>query len=70
MMMKANIEWSGNNQRRGYGRMPEVHISIEPESEAEKAVLRMAYSGKRRLDVWESGNAEIVITMPRGKNPQ
>ena len=66
--MKAAITYSGNIERRGYGRMPTVRISVEPETEAEKAVLRMAYSGKRTVFIWESGNAEIKIQMPRGRN--
>ena len=66
--MKAEIEFSGNRERRGYGRTPVVHIGLEPENELERAVLRMAYSGKRQVDIWESGNATIIITMPKGKN--
>ena len=66
--MKAEISHSGNVERRGIGRFPYVSISLMPENEAEKAVLRMAYSGKRSVIIWSDGNAEIRFSMPRGKN--
>lgn len=66
--MKAEISHSGNMERRGYGRIPTVSIALTPENEVEKAVLRMAYSGKRTVYIWASGDAEIHIEMPRGKN--
>jgi hypothetical protein len=40
-----------------------------PEGEAEKAILRLAHAGTRELYIHDSGNAELIITMPRGKNP-
>ena len=66
--MKAYISHSGNVDRRGIGRMPFVCIYLEPENETEKAVIRMAYSGKRSVSIWSDGNAEIRFSMPRGKN--
>jgi hypothetical protein len=66
--MKAEIKSSGNREMRGYGRSPYVNIELTPENELERAVLRMAYSGKRELHIWSSGDATIEITMPRGKN--
>lgn len=65
--MKATIQDSGRIQRRD-GSRPYVNIALEPENEAERAVLRMAYSGKRTMLVWSAGNATVQITMPRGKN--
>jgi hypothetical protein len=66
--MKAFLAYSGNTVRRGYGRCPFVSIQVEPETEEEKAILRMLYCGQRRVDVWESGNISITTEMPRGKN--
>ena len=66
--MKAQVEYSDNVERKGYGRIPVVSIALQPESEEERAILRMAYSGKRKVNIWGSGNATIEITMPRGKN--
>lgn len=66
--MKASIQGSGNQNRQNQGRRPYVTIVIEPEGEAEKAVMRMAYSGRRRVFVWDSGIMDLRITMPRGSN--
>jgi hypothetical protein len=66
--MKAEVSWSGNTERRGYGRIPHVHINLEPEGETEKAILQMAYSGRRTVSIWSDGTATIEIAMPRGKN--
>lgn len=66
--MKIEMGGSGNTVRRGYGRSGWINLEITPENELEKAFLRMAYSGKRKVFIWESGNATIQVEMPRGKN--
>jgi hypothetical protein len=67
--MKANVSYSGFLHRRGQAKRASVTIAIEPEGEAEKAILRLAHAGTRELYIHDSGNAELIITMPRGKNP-
>ena len=66
--MKAKVSYSGNQKSRGSTRRPFVTIAVEPETEEESAVLRMASVGKRRVYIYESGNAEIHVLMPRAHN--
>lgn len=66
--MKAKVSYSGNQKTRGNARRPFATIAIEPETEEEYAVLRMASCGQRRVYIYESGNAEIHILMPRAHN--
>jgi mannose-6-phosphate isomerase-like protein (cupin superfamily) len=65
--MKARVEYSGNTKWRN-GRRPHVAIAIEPETPEEEVILRMAYSSKSEVYIWESGRAEIQINMPVGSN--
>ena len=66
--MNAEVGYSGNRERKGYGRNPVVNINLIPENDLEKAIMRMAYSGKRKVMIWNEGTATIQITMPRGSN--
>jgi len=61
--MIAEIFDSGNLARRGIGRFPYVKISLKPETPAETAILRMAYSGKRYVYIWSDGTAQIMVTL-------
>jgi len=65
--MKVTSIYSGIVTRRDQGSFPHVGISIEPENDLERAILRMARSGTRTVYIYDSGIAEISIQMPRGK---
>ena len=67
--MKAKLSYSALVARGGQPKHGIVSILIDADTEEEKAILRMAYSGIREVSIYESGNAEITIRMPRGKNP-
>ncbi len=66
--MKAQLDWSGNRERKGYGRNPVVHIRVDPETDEERAILRMTFSGTRTVVIYRDGTVIIEVVMPRGKN--
>jgi hypothetical protein len=55
--MRATVTNSALIERRGRGRYPDVSIMLESDNEMEKAILRMAYAGKRSVYIYASGNA-------------
>ena len=65
--MKVTGISSGFSQKRGQGKQAYVNVFLEAESTAERAMMAMATAGTMKLYVYNSGNAELQITMPRAK---
>jgi hypothetical protein len=66
--MKVSRIDSGHYERRGQGQRAVLHISLEPENEMEKALVRMASAGQREVYCsMAGGTMSISVTMPRGK---